>query len=36
MSVDVMTKKIQFVDAKEALVRIDDSAMVGEAVENFP
>ena len=31
-----MTEKIQFVDAQEALLRIDNYAMAGKVLENCP
>ena len=34
LSIDVMTKKIEFCDTKLALVGIDDNAMHGEMIKN--
>ena len=34
MLVNVMSKKIQFVNTKEALIRVDNDAMSSEAFEN--
>ena len=36
MLVDVVTEKIQFIDASESLVRVDDNSMGVELFENSP